>query len=65
MTSMFKLHPAVSAISYHSKIRDYFATKIFLFSKDDWPVLCSFCDLIQGKTHDFTSITETQRGLIL
>lgn len=65
MTSMFKLHPAVSAISYHSKIWDYFATKIFLFSKDGWTVLCSFCVLIQEKTHDFTCITETQRGMIL
>lgn len=36
---MFELHSAVSAISYHLKICDYFATKIFLFSKDDWTVL--------------------------
>jgi len=51
VTSMFKLHPAVSAISYHSEIWDYFAIKISLFSKGGWTVLCSFRDLIQEKTH--------------
>lgn len=65
MTGTFKLHTAVSAISYHSEVWDYFATQIFLFSKDDWIVLCSFCDLIRDNIHDFTRVTEAQRGMIL
>lgn len=36
LTIMFKLHPVVSAISYHSTPRDSFARKVFLFSIGDW-----------------------------
>lgn len=64
VAATFKLHTAVSAISYHSQIWDYFATQIFLFRTDDWTVLCSFCDLTGDNIHDFTGITEIQRGMI-